>query len=282
MSLFRNAVKRAPYIRNLVKQRDQLLVERGSLQNDIRSLEVEIQGLCQQVEQLKHVENPSQAEGAKTTFSTWGEDQILTFLFMDMNTGFYVDVGAYHPTLHSNTKLLFDRGWTGINIDCNPLMIDIFNQIRPRDVNLNAAVSKTEGPVKFLMFNDWGTSNTISREFGEVISRGQNVAIQKEVEVNSLTLKSILDKNLPENRCIDFLNIDVEAVDLEVLQSNDWERYRPWVIAIEDLEFNFETNLEDSQINTYLRTLSYKLVSRTIYTSVYVDARRGRALRGCP
>jgi FkbM family methyltransferase len=282
LSWFKKAVKRFPHIRNLVNQRDQLLLEHGALQHDIEILRSELEEHRQESEKVQQLGSATHVDGKKITFSSWGEDQMLAYLFMDKDDGFYVDVGAYHPLVDSNTKLLFDRGWSGINIDCNPATIACYNCLRPGDVNLNVAISKTEGLVRYFMFGDRASSNTISPEFKQNIIRGQHVEVEKELEIQSFTLKSILEKYLPAHREIDFLNVDVESVDLEVLQSNDWESYRPLVIAVEDLEFNFDAPLETSHIHSYMCRLSYRMVCRTIYTSIYVDARRGRSLRGLP
>ena len=77
----------------------------------------------------------------KKTYSENGEDLFILKYFKNLNEGFYVDIGAYHPFFMSNTQLLFKKKWKGINIDINPTSIEIFNIARPNDYNINAAVS---------------------------------------------------------------------------------------------------------------------------------------------
>ncbi len=254
----RNLAKKAPFLRDLVRERTELRRELAEAQTKLR-----------------------QAESAKFAFSLWGEDQILAWVFENRPAGFYVDVGAYHPTLHSNTKLLSDRGWTGINIDCNPAMIEHHRSARPQDVNLNVAVGATEGPVKVYIFNEWATSNTISRAWADAVSRVQSTAVTREIEVQCSPLKKILERYLPPGQAIDLLNVDVETVDLEVLQSNDWVRFRPRVVVIEDIQFNLD---EPASSATYrfLREQGYHFFSRTIYTNFFADEARHSELNGCP
>jgi FkbM family methyltransferase len=254
----KNLAKKAPYLRELVRQREALRRELSEAQSKL-----------------------SQGESAKLAFALWGEDQILAWVFENRPAGFYVDVGAYHPTLHSNTKLLSDRGWTGINIDCNPTMIEYHRNARPRDVNLNVAVGATEGPVKVYIFHEWASSNTISPVWAEAISRIQSTAVDREIEVQCYPLHKILERHLPPGQAIDLLNVDVETVDLEVLQSNDWTRFRPRVVAIEDIEFNLD---EPTHSATYrfLREQGYHFFSRTIYTNFFADEARRTELNGCP
>jgi len=256
--------KRAPGLNELVRQREELRRELASVKAA-----------------MSRGSPGSGSPGAQPSFSLWGEDRILDWVFLNRPTGFFVDVGAYHPTLHSNTKLLSDRGWTGISVDCNPAMIAHHREARPRDVCLNAAVGMREGPVKVFLFDDWATSNTVAPAWAEAVTRVQGVAVKREILVESLRLRTLLERHLPPGTRVDLLNIDVETVDLEVLQSNDWVRFRPLVVAIEDMEFD---PAEPARSGSYrfLHDLGFHLFSRTIYTNFFADEARRGELNGCP
>jgi hypothetical protein len=71
----------------------------------------------------------------------YGEDLIIDKFFRKKRKGFYVDVGCYHPLDGNNTCLLYKKGWSGMNIDVNALSIELFNQARKDDHNINVAVS---------------------------------------------------------------------------------------------------------------------------------------------
>jgi FkbM family methyltransferase len=250
--------KRAPFLRDLVRQREEL-------RRDLAEARAKSE----------------RAEHAKVAYALWGEDQILDWVFQNRPDGFYVDVGAYHPALHSNTKLLYDRGWSGINIDCNPTMIGYYADARPRDISLNVAAGAAEGPVKVYLFHEWASSNTVSRAWADATSRVQSVSVQREIEVPGYPLRTLLERHLPPGRTVDLLNVDVETVDLEVLQSNDWKRFRPLVVAIEDIEFDLDAPAKSATYR-YLREQGYHFFSRTIFTNFFADEARRDQLNGCP
>jgi FkbM family methyltransferase len=203
-------------------------------------------------------------------YAHWGEDLVVSFLLDGKRDGFYVDVGCYHPTLYSNTARLFDAGWHGVNIDPNPFMIEQFKVARPNDVNLNLAISDVGGvEIDYFIFNDWASSNTASSGFAKTVTTGQNVSVQRTIRVPAETLLSVFELHCA-GQTIDFLNIDVEDLDLQVLQSNDWKKWRPSVVAIEDFQFDF-TDPARSAIFNLMLSHSYEMVSRQVYTSIFVS-----------
>ena len=76
--------------------------------------------------------------------SQFGEDEYILNLFDKKFKGKFLDVGCYHPTRHSNTYLMYKKGWSGLNIDLNPLTIELFNFMSPRDININIGISESE------------------------------------------------------------------------------------------------------------------------------------------
>ncbi len=104
------------------------------------------------------------------SYSQNAEDIVLNRLFRDQPSGSYIDVGASHPELDSVTKLFYDRGWHGINIDATPGVVQAFNKCRPRDLNVEAAVANERSELTFFMFKEPGL-NTLSREVVKMHSR---------------------------------------------------------------------------------------------------------------
>ena len=94
--------------------------------------------------------------------SQFGEDKFLYNLFEKNYNGKYLDVGCFHPTKHNNTSLFYKNGWQGINIDLNPLTIDLFNFMRPNDININTAVSSEESEKTLFFLSENNTQNTLS------------------------------------------------------------------------------------------------------------------------
>lgn len=198
-------------------------------------------------------------------FSQGGEDAILRAIFNKKfkagQTGFFVDVGAYHPYLHSNTYYFYAHGWTGINIDATPGSMVLFNKMRKRDVNLEIGIGVEEGPKTFYIFDDSSTINSFSKENIEDLKLTKYV--KKEVIINVESLGNVLEKHSQLFEQIDFLNIDVEGWGHEVLTSNNWNKFKPSVIVIELETENLEDTLEN-KTTIFLENLGYKVISKNI------------------
>lgn len=156
------------------------------------------------------------------------EDMVLHALLHKAKKGFYVDVGANHETLHSVTKFFYDRGWRGINIDPNVALMREFKD-RTRDTNLTVGVSNKKGSMQFREYPHHDGFSTLSSNIKD-LRASQNIPF-KDYEVEVTTLKDIFKQHNVTS--IDFLKIDVEGFEPEVLEGNDWEKYRPAVVTFE-------------------------------------------------
>lgn len=159
-------------------------------------------------------------------FGNYGEDLILHRLFdRTYRNGVYVDLGAYHPFRFSNTSYFYLKGWSGINVDANKISIDLFNRARKNDVNIFAAVVPRDYPEKTIKF---GRSGGNIDAIGSVVS-AEN--FQHVSSVPAITIDEILSKlQTPK---IDFLNIDLEGMDEQIISEFDFNKYKPQVICIE-------------------------------------------------
>ncbi|MEO6979325.1 MAG: FkbM family methyltransferase [Mucilaginibacter sp.] len=201
-----------------------------------------------------------------TSYSQEGEDMVLQSFYEGRKKykGFYIDVGAHHPYRFSNTLFFYKRGWRGINIEPTPNAVKAFNIFRRRDINLNIGISSKRDKLLFYCFNE-PALNGFSKELSEERdSTSAKYKIIKQIEIDTLPLADVLDKYLPAEQKIDFLTIDVEGFDLQVLQSNNWQKYKPSFILVEDrIDFN---NLTDSEVYQYLEKQGYQLVAKTLRT----------------
>ena len=193
-----------------------------------------------------------------------GEDLIISDLTKNIKNGFYVDAGCYHPLHLSNTYLLYKRSWTGINIDISEFSIKLFNYLRPNDVNINSAVSNMEKEISFYYQKKLSQLSTIKKAISNERMQG-NI---KEKKIKSLKLNSILNQSKFKNRQIDFLNIDVEGADFEVLKSLDFTIYEPKIICIEIME----KNIFESEIYNFLKDLNYKKIwsSKSSFNHIFL------------
>ena len=205
------------------------------------------------------------------SYSQEGEDMVLSRLFGDKKSGTFVDIGAHHPFRFSNTYFFYKKGWRGINVDPLPNSKELFDKHRPEDTNLCIGVSSIESQLNYFMFNE-PALNTFSETEAHLkngLHDGKYYIIDK-IKIQTKKLSTILDEYLSSKE-IDFLSIDVEGLDMEVLESNDWERYRPKVILVEELRNNITTIIENSNIYHFLKNKGYSLYYRTFNTSFYVD-----------
>ena len=157
------------------------------------------------------------------------EDVILARVFKGQPLGFYIDVGVWQPTLHSVTRHFYDLGWSGVNIEALPSNLEAIRAARPRDININAAASTHPGPLVFHEVRQTGLSTSRLDYATMHATAGFDV---RDVEVQTVTLKAVCDE-YAQGRVIDFLKIDVEGAEADVVASADWERYRPRIVLIE-------------------------------------------------
>jgi FkbM family methyltransferase len=204
----------------------------------------------------------------KTSYSQDGEDLFIAKFFDGKNNGFYVDIGAHHPYRYSNTYLLSQRGWTGINIDATPGSMASFKQLRPKDINLELAVTKNAGNFTYYSFED-SALNTVSKERAhEVIAQKQS-QLKEKITVQALPLTDVLQQYLPADRRITFLNIDVEGADEGILRSNDWLKFRPELLAIEVLSQASVEEIIRLPVCIYLKKHGYHLLARFSNTAFF-------------
>ncbi len=203
------------------------------------------------------------------SYSQEGEDILLKKIFHQKKKGFYVDIGAHHPKRFSNSYLFYQNGWQGINIDCMPGSMKSFHKYRPRDINLELGVAENEDINDYYVFNETAL-NSFSKKHSDKIDQGDNPYFIKEViKVKVMPLSKILDIYLKEKE-IDFLDVDVEGLDLSVLKSNDWSKYRPKFVLVEILENDFN-QIEENQVNKFMKIQNYVIFAKLDNTVFFKD-----------
>lgn len=205
------------------------------------------------------------------SFSQEGEDMVLRKEFQDKSTGFYIDIGAYHPQRYSNTYYFYLKGWRGINIDAMPGSMDVFKEKRPKDINIEAAISNSTSLLEYYNFNE-PALNTFSPELAASRDGLNNSWITSKIQIQTYSLEEVLDKYLPSNIEIDFLDVDVEGFDFQVLASNNWSKYRPKLVLAEQTGTSIEENLS-TEIGLLMLQNDYRLYSFIRKVAIYKDSR---------
>lgn len=194
------------------------------------------------------------------------EDGILQKLLIQPN-GLYVDIGAGKPKSGSNTQIFYRRaGWNGILVDPISRNARLLKLLRPRDLVLECLVGKGKAEIQFWEFEPYEYS-TADKNVANKILQIEGIRLKKRTWLGVKTLAEITkdcDASVPS-----LLSIDCEGFDLEVLESNNWIKFRPTVICIEEWDFKFD--LEETEIGSYLRNLNYSRFAFTGLSSVFID-----------
>ncbi len=195
----------------------------------------------------------------RKTYSQFQEDLFINDFFKN-KIGFYIDVGCYHPLKYNNTALIYNRGWSGINIDLNKTSIDLFNIARPKDKNICAALSNTNEVSKFYFDHILSPVNTLNKEFSKIVSKKISFKEHSIKKIKKYTFDKLVDEFNLNVTNIDFLNIDAEAHDMEVLEGFNLNKFKPQLICIE--LYNKKLNLNEKLFNDFLRNYNYSLIKK--------------------
>jgi FkbM family methyltransferase len=160
-----------------------------------------------------------------------GEDVILWRALKHIENGFYIDVGACDPEELSVTKAFYERGWSGVNIEPVREYHELCVKNRPRDKNINVAVTARSGLCRFMTVKGTGLSTTIDAFATEASDRGWDVEAQDMLALSLGDICSTLSI-----RDVHFLKIDVEGGERAVLEGADFEQVRPWIVLVEATE----------------------------------------------
>jgi FkbM family methyltransferase len=160
------------------------------------------------------------------------EDMHLARCFGERTSGFYIDVGAGHPVYDNVSFGFYLHGWSGITVEPNPWLAQLSAAVRPRDTRIQSLVGKTAGEATYFLVEDFhGLSTTIASHAQAAQAELGKAAQTMTVPVT--TLRTLCEQHAPA--AIDFLKVDVEGAEPDVLAGGDWRRFRPKVVVVEAL-----------------------------------------------
>lgn len=200
-------------------------------------------------------------------FSQTGEDIIVNF-WLNKENGYYVDIGSNHPTLLNNTYLFYLNGWTGINVEPNPSAYQNIMKKRPKDLNLNIGIDLSVNKQRLYIFEPTTMSTFSSIQAKEYQKLGYRLIEKKSIEC--MPLKELFKRNKPKTLDIDLLNIDVEGMEESVINSNDWNIYRPKMVILETVKHSpiVKTTYK---YNKLMKQLGYVAFADTFINTIYMS-----------
>ncbi|MDC1177861.1 FkbM family methyltransferase [Candidatus Pelagibacter sp.] len=190
-------------------------------------------------------------------FGEFAEDVFIGRLLKSINNGKYVDVGCYHPFKGSLTAKLYQKNWRGINIDVSKTSIDLFNIARKRDINLNCAISDFNEKTFYFQNGMINQQNSLQKSSDDQI----------KVDINCYTLNTVLENN--DFHDFDYLNVDVEGTELNVIKGINFKKYKPKLITIENNEMIPEEYFQ-SEIFKLLEQNNYVFVNKVGVTNFFL------------
>jgi FkbM family methyltransferase len=165
---------------------------------------------------------------AKKFYGQLAEDIIILNIlsWLKIEKPYYLDIGASHPIKINNTYILYENNFSGILVDANPKLIELSQKVRPRDKSINVGIGKNEGVLDFYIMEN----ETLST-FDKQIANNYNIPIKNIISVIVISINKLLEEYC--NKTPNFINIDIEGLQLEIIESFDFSRFRPEVFCIE-------------------------------------------------
>ena len=208
----------------------------------------------------------------KTSYSQCGEDLIIRVIFSSVLKKYrptYLDIGAYHPFKFSNTYLFYKFGSRGINIEPNPTSFESLRKYRSKDVNLNIGVGEKSAVMDYYRMAS-SALNTFSPSEAQRMNTEEGIKILGTLQVQVKTISEVLEES-GFNEFPDFLSLDVEGNDLDLLQTINYQESSPNVICVETVQFSQGTNAKKNlNIISFLEQNGYYHYADTMINSIFV------------
>jgi FkbM family methyltransferase len=213
---------------------------------------------------------PAFPADASPTYAQCGEDVILLWLVkhLQLEKPSYMDIGCWEPVRANNTYLLYERGGRGLLVEPNPSLADRIRQLRPEDTLLSAGIGISDATeADYYMFNE-PQLNTFDPEQVKLLARTPNVKLEKTVKVPLVNINRAIAERMG-GKAPDILSIDIEGLDLAVLKTLDFAKYRPKIICAETLVTT--TWKHNPETTPFMEKLGYEVRGLTLANTFYVD-----------
>jgi FkbM family methyltransferase len=207
------------------------------------------------------------------TYAQSGEDQIVFFIldYLRVKKKDYIDVGAWAPILNNNTYLLYTLGYRGVLIEPNGEACQKLREVRPRDTVLEAGIGVTSVRAADYYIMSKSSWNTFSKEEAErqvKVSNG-TVTIRGVERKPLLDLNQVMDQHF--SRAPAFLSVDTQGLELAILKSIDYTRFRPEIICAETLLTGDRAMIPE--IAAFMASKGYVVRGMSFINTIFVDSK---------
>lgn len=219
------------------------------------------------IRKLLYRKNPAE----KSSFSQSGEDLIVQFIFeaKGIQKPSYLDIGANHPFNLNNTAIFYQKGARGVNVEPAKKEFQMFEQHRTEDTNLNVGIGPEEGFLEYFEMKN-SRLNTFSAEEVKTYVEKEGLTVLSQSEVEVLTIQQVLEQYC-NGVFPDFMSVDTEGLDFEIVKSIDFESNYPKVVCLETLAFSASGKGEKRyNLIEYMKSQGYWLYGDTYINSIFV------------
>ncbi len=203
----------------------------------------------------------------KKSYSQMGEDMIVSYLLDNNKNIFYMDIGCNHPFAINNTYHFYEKGFKGLCIEPNPILYNYFKKCRPKDICLNIGIGSTDMDYVDFYLMDLDVLNTFSKKQAEQNRDKNGHKILKTIKIPVKNINTILEKYCCS--CPDFVSLDTEGFDIEILKTWDFNKYRPYVFCIETCEYNPENPKKIEEIPKIMLENGYEIIADTYINTIF-------------
>lgn len=167
----------------------------------------------------------------KKTYSQYGEDKFVSAFFSEKKQGRYLDIGASHPFRISNTYLLYQLGWNGITVEPIPNLVNLHKKWRPRDEIIPEAIGIVNESMDFFEMVP-SVLSTMDEKTANKYIKEKSAILFKRYKVKVRSVSDLIDYAFKKSH-IDFMSIDIEGLDADIIESIDFSLYRPGLLCVE-------------------------------------------------
>lgn len=209
----------------------------------------------------------------KRSYAQCGEDLIVSsaFSILGISNPSYLDLGAHHPTYLSNTYYFYRQRRYGVCVEPDPVCFKSFQKKRKRDVCLNVGAGIEANAEADFFLMSAATLNTFSQEEAERIDKETSYKIIQQIKVPLVPINQIIEQHF--RSAPNFVSLDIEGLDLELLHSFDFDRWRPEVFCIETVVFSESRSgsVKTTDIIQFMKKQGYFVFADTYINTIFVD-----------
>lgn len=250
----------------------------SKISSELKSQAEAFKELSQQMEELQR-RLQGKEEMEEPSYAQCGEDGIVAYIMRALGIPYshcdYLDLGVNHPTKSSNTYFFYEHGAHGVLVEANPELVPAIEQKRPRDVTLNRLITpeRDPEPKEFYVLNYDGMSSSRAESMEQTLRENPNIYLKEKIKVPGVSVMELFEKYYVYAPKI--LSIDLEGIELEILQSIDFEKYRPLVIIAEMIPYknHLVSGIKDQEVKAFLESKGYVEQAFTGINSIFLDTR---------